>query len=67
MKKRETSCSPIRMTDKPHTTEPAEHYAYQFWPEAPDGPTIVAGKYSYMAGDFYGRFVIQFAGCRLHA
>jgi hypothetical protein len=46
---------------KSETTEPTpalERYAYQFWPDAPDGPTIVAGKYCYMAADFYGRLEI---------
>jgi hypothetical protein len=42
----------------PKITEQVEHYAYQFWPDAPDGPTIVAGKFCYMAGDFHGRFEI---------
>jgi hypothetical protein len=44
--------------DMSETAASGEHYAYLFWPEAPNGPTIEAGKYCHMSGELYGRFAI---------
>ena len=48
--------TPSRTAHK--TRMDTEHFAFQFWPDAPHGPTIVAGKFCPMAWDFYGRFEI---------